>query len=231
MSAETIILTREQVQQRTFIAQVYAWMTFALGITALVAWFVQATPELLTAILGNSWTFIGLLIAELLLVIFLTKAIDRLSGQVATFVFFAYAMLNGVTFAAIFLVYTMSSIAATFWITAATFGAMSFYGYITKRDLTSIGNFCGMALLGLIVATLVNLFFQNNMIYWITTYAGVLIFVGLTAYDTQKIKNIHSEALGGEEGERKVAILAALALYLDFINLFILLLRFFGRRR
>ncbi|HYH05241.1 MAG TPA: Bax inhibitor-1/YccA family protein, partial [Bacillota bacterium] len=127
--------------------------------------------------------------------------------------------------------YTAASITSTFLVTAGTFGAMSIYGFVTKRDLTSIGNFLGMALIGLVIASFVNLFFHNSTIYWITTYAGILIFVGLTAYDTQKIKNVQAENFEDEDQERKVSILGALTLYLDFINLFIYLLRILGRRR
>jgi Integral membrane protein, interacts with FtsH len=231
MDVQSTDFSRESAQQKTFITQVYAWMCFALAITALVAWFIASTPGLVMAIFSSMWIFFGLLIAELILVGVLVKAIHKMSAQVATFVFFGYSFLNGLTFSLIFLAYTASSISSTFLVTACTFGIMSVYGFVTKRDLTSIGNLCGMALIGLVIASIVNLFFHNDVFYWITTYAGILIFVGLTAYDTQKIKRIHAGEFAGEEQERKSAILGALALYLDFVNLFLFLLRLFGRRR
>ncbi len=227
----SVSLSKTESVQRAFIAQVYAWMTFALLVTALVAWQVVNSPNLLEAIVKNQFVFYGLIIGEVLLVILLNKIINRISSGVATFLFFVYALLNGATLSVIFLMYTSSSIATTFLITAGTFGAMSLYGFMTKRDLTSIGNLCFMALIGLLIASVVNIFFNNDLLYWITTYAGILIFVGLTAYDTQKIKQIQAESLGDEGTERKVAILGALTLYLDFINLFLYLLRLFGRRR
>jgi FtsH-binding integral membrane protein len=231
MNSDSTVISRAEVQQRTFIAQVYAWMTFALGITAMVAWYVAGTPQLIMQIVSNNALFFGMLIGELVLVAVLVHRVERMSAFAATFIFFTYAMLNGFTLSILFLAYTAGSIASTFVITAGTFGALSLYGFTTKRDLSSVGNLCGMALIGLVIASLVNLFFSNSMLYWITTYAGVLIFVGLTAYDTQKIKRIHAEAFADEAQERKVSILGALTLYLDFINLFIYLLRLLGRRR
>lgn len=231
MNSESVSLSRADVQQRTFLAQVYAWMAFALGITAMVAWYVVSTPHLIEQILFNNLLFFGMIIGELILVAVLVRRVNQLSAFMATFIFFVYAMLNGFTLSILFLAYTAASIASTFVITAGTFGALSLYGFVTKRDLSSVGNLCGMALIGLVIASLVNLFFSNDLLYWITTYAGILIFVGLTAYDTQKIKQIHAEAFADGEQERKVSILGALTLYLDFINLFIYLLRLFGKRR
>jgi FtsH-binding integral membrane protein len=146
-------------------------------------------------------------------------------------VFLLYAILNGLTMSVIFLVYTSESIASTFYITAGTFAAMSLYGYYTKKDLTSIGNMAMMALIGIIIASIVNMFFHNEMMYWIITYLGLAIFVGLTAYDTQKLKQIGSNGFEYEESMEKIAILGALTLYLDFINLFLFLLRIFGGRK
>jgi FtsH-binding integral membrane protein len=231
MNSNSMTISRAEVQQRTFIAQVYAWMAFALGITAMVAWYVVGSPRLIEQVVTNNALFFGMLIGELVLVAVLVHRVNRMSAFMATFIFFAYAMLNGFTLSILFLAYTAESIASTFVITAGTFGLMSLYGFVTKRDLTGIGNLCGMALIGLIIASLVNLFFQNDMLYWISTYAGVLIFVGLTAYDTQKIKQIQAGSFEDEDQERKVSILGALTLYLDFINLFIYLLRLFGKRR
>ena len=145
--------------------------------------------------------------------------------------FFLYSALTGITFSVIFVIYTSESLASTFLITAGTFGAMSFYGYVTKKDLTSIGNLCFMGLIGVIIASVVNLFFPSSFLYTVTTYIGVLVFVGLTAYDTQKIKQMGPSVQTGTEAERKASIIGALRLYLDFINLFLMLLRLFGRRR
>lgn len=224
-------LSTQVLVQRTFINKVYGWMAGALMITAIVALFTASTPALISIILENRFLFYALLIAELGLVFYLSAAITRMSVQAASVSFIGYSILNGLTLSVIFIAFTQESLASTFFVTAGTFGAMSVYGYVTKRDLTSIGNLCGMALIGLIIASLVNMFFQNSALYWITTYAGVLIFVGLTAYDTQKIKQLNSSIDANSESGEKAAIMGALALYLDFINLFLMLLRIFGRRR
>jgi hypothetical protein len=175
--------------------------------------------------------FYGLLIAELLLVITLSGAIQRLSASAATGFFLLYSALSGVTLAAIFVLYTQSSIASTFLVTAGTFGAMSIYGHVTRRDLTSWGSFLFMGLIGFLLASVVNMFLHSEMIYWVSTYCGILIFVGLTAYDTQKLKVLAMGGFASGEDRHKAAILGALRLYLDFINLFLLLLRVLGRRR
>lgn len=226
-------LTAEQVRQEqaAFMIQVYGWMTVALLITAVVSIFVASSPAMLDLIFGNRLVFYGLLIGEVLLVISLSAAVRRVSAATATAMFIGYAVMNGLTMASIFLLYTGGSIASTFFVTAGTFGTMSAYGYFTKRDLTSWGGFLLMALIGLIIASVVNLFLQNEMLYWIATYAGVLIFVGLTAYDTQKIKQMNIIGNAGTEEDRKEAIIGALTLYLDFINMFLYLLRLFGNRR
>jgi FtsH-binding integral membrane protein len=230
MLTESISEIQEQEQAR-FIAKVYGWMGFALSITAIVAMLTVASPGMLDFIFGTRYVFVGLIIGELICVGALVGAINRFSLQVATAIFVGYAILNGLTFSVIFLVYTSSSIVSTFFITATTFGIMSTYGYFTRRDLTSVGNLCLMALVGLIIASLVNLFFNNAAIYWITTYVGILIFIGLIAWDTQKIKLMYQS--GELEGENvgKGAIMGALSLYLDFVNLFLLLLRLFGKRK
>jgi len=200
-------------------------------VTGLVAYFTATSPSMINAIVSSKLVFYGLLIGELLLVIYLTSAIKRLSQNMAITVFMVYSILNGLTMSVIFLVYTSSSISTTFLITAGTFGAMSLYGYYTKKDLTSIGNMAMMALIGIIIASIVNIFLQNEMMYWIISYLGVAVFVGLTAYDTQKLKEIGSRGFANEEGMEKIAILGALTLYLDFINLFLFLLRIFGDRK
>lgn len=217
--------------QSTFITKVYAWMSMALMITALTAVYVASSATLTQAILGNRIIFYVLLFGELGLVMFLSAALNRMNAMTATLLFIAYSVLNGLTLSVIFLVYTASSIGTTFFVTAGTFGVMSLYGYTTKRDLTSWGNLLFMALVGFVIATLVNLFLQNTIIYWVCTYIGILVFVGLTAYDTQKIKEMGAAGFDTSEGMRKGAIMGALALYLDFINLFLLLLRLFGGRR
>ena len=175
--------------------------------------------------------FLLLIIAEFALVASLAGWIMKMSAQVATLIFILYSALNGLTFSVIFLAYTADSIASTFFITAGTFAVMSAYGYFTKSDLTKFGSLLFMGLIGLIIASLVNMFFQNEMLYWITTYLGVFIFIGLIAYDTQKIKKMNVIGNEGTEEDKKEAILGALTLYLDFINLFLYMLRLFGRRK
>jgi len=217
--------------QRGFISRVYGWMAVGLFVTAAAALMTLMTPGLLRAIATNNLLFFGLLIGELVLVIALSGAINRLNPAVAGLAFIAYATLNGVTLSVLMLAFTGASIAETFGIAACTFGVMTLFGYTTHRDLTKLGSLLFMALLGLILASLFNLFFSNPAIYWITTYVGILIFIGLIAYDTQKLKNMSLVVSANGEVAQKASILGALALYLDFINLFLLLLRIFGRRR
>ena len=226
-------LTADQVKslQISFINKVYAWMCLALAITGFVALRTVSSEAMMNLIFGSQFVVMGLFIVEIGLVVWLVSAINRISSNMAIGLFLLYSALNGLTLSVLLLIYTGASVATTFFITAGTFGAMSAYGYFTKKDLTSWGNLLFMALIGLIIASLVNIFLQSSGLYWILTYAGVLIFVGLTAYDTQKIKKMSLELdIETEEG-RKGAIMGALALYLDFINLFILLLRIFGNRR
>ncbi len=220
-----------EAQTQQFFVKVYGWMSFALLLTALTAMYVLSSEALLTTIFSSKLVFYGFMGAELLLVIGLTSMIRKLSAGMATSLFVVYAILNGVTLSSIFLVYTASSITSTFFITAGTFAVMSLYGYSTKSDLTKWGNILFMALIGLIIASVVNMFLHSNMMQLIISCAGVLIFVGLIAYDTQKLKSYVSIANEGEEEARKVSILGALTLYLDFINLFLYLLRLLGRRK
>jgi len=217
--------------QALFITKVYNWMALALFITGLVSYFVASSPEMLNIIVGSKLVFYGILIAELLLVIYLTRSIQKLSQNMVIAGFLIYAVLNGLTMSIIFLIYTSNSIATTFYVTAGTFGAMSLYGYYTKKDLTSLGNMAMMALIGIIIASIVNMFLQNDMMYWIITYLGVAVFVALTAYDTQKLKELGSKGFVNDESMEKTSILGALTLYLDFINLFLFLLRIFGSRK
>lgn len=215
------------VRQNTLIRQVYAWMGAGLTVTAIMALVTLSSPSILTAIVGNRMLFFGLMIGELALVFILSGAINRLSTSTATLIFIAYSALNGVTLSVVALVYTANSIASTFVVTAGMFGAMSIYGYVTKRDLTSWGSFLFMGLIGVVIASVVNIFVGSSAVSWFISAIGVIVFTGLTAYDTWKIKEM---AAHGTEG-RKPAILGALTLYLDFINLFLMLLRFTGNRR
>lgn len=210
--------------------KVYVWMTLALVITGFTAYGVATSPGVLQAIYGNQLLFWGMIIAEFALVIGVSSAINRLSLTTATLMFILYSVINGALLSYIFLVYTASSVATVFFITAGTFGAMALVGYTTKTDLTSIGKYLFMALIGLIIATVVNVFIKSEGFTYILSYIGVLIFVGLTAYDSQKIKQMLIQAPDAGESAQKLALLGALTLYLDFINLFIYLLRIFGKR-
>lgn len=211
--------------------KVYVWMTFALAITGFTAYGVANSPGILQALVTNQILFWGLIIAEFALVIGVSSAINKMSLTTATLMFVLYSIINGALLSFIFLAYTQSSIATVFFITAGTFAAMAFVGYTTKTDLSSLGKYLLMALIGIIIATLVNVFFVKSSILDLgISYLGVLIFVGLTAYDTQKIKNMLLQAPDAGEQAQKYALLGALSLYLDFINLFIYLLRIFGKR-
>ena len=211
-------------------SRVYAWMTAGLLVTAAVASFVFNSTALSSLIFGNPLIFFGLFIVEIIAVVGLSAGINRLSPAAAMAIFMGYAALNGLTLSAIVLAYTQASIASTFFVTAGTFGAMSVYGYTTKRDLTSVGNIAILALIGLLIASIVNIFLHSAALYWVITYAGVVIFVALTARDTQKIKQLATQ-VNDERSAGRIAVLGALILYLDFINLFIFLLRIFGVRR
>ena len=210
--------------------KVYVWMTLALALTGFTAYGVATSPGIITALYSNSVLLWGLVIAEFAIVFGVSAAINRLSLTTATLLFVLYSVINGALFSSIFLIYTMSSIASVFFITAGTFGVMALIGYTTKKDLSSMGKILFMALIGIIIATIVNIFLKSSGLEMIVSYLGVLIFVGLTAYDTQKIKNMLMMAPDASEASQKIALLGALNLYLDFINLFIYLLRIFGRR-
>ena len=210
--------------------KVYVWMTLALVITGVTAYGVATSPGLMMAIATNKLLFWGLIIAEFGLVVAISAAINKLSLTTATLLFVLYSVINGATLSFIFASYTMSSIASVFFITAGTFAVMAVIGYTTKKDLTSMGKILFMALIGIIIATIVNIFLKSTGLQMIVSYLGVLIFVGLTAYDSQKIKQMLLMAPDAGEGAQKIALLGALSLYLDFVNLFIYLLRIFGRR-
>lgn len=218
---------RTVASQNTLVRQVYAWMGLGLTLTALVALVTISSPGLLEAVAGNRLIFFGLMIGELTMVAVLSAAINRLSGIAATLLFLGYSALNGLTLSIIFLVYTADSIGSTFLISAGMFGAMSAYGHLTSRDLTSWGSFLFMGLIGIVIASIVNIFLASDAVSWITSGIGVIVFTGLTAYDSWKIKALAAQ---GQTG-RKPAILGALTLYLDFINLFLMLLRLLGDRR
>ncbi|MFW6080998.1 MAG: Bax inhibitor-1 family protein [Desulfosalsimonas sp.] len=224
---------RTQVRVNSFIRSVYNWMAVGLALTGGVAYFAAHNPTLNQLIYGAPMVFFGLIIAELAMVFYLSARIQKIQSSTATGLFLLYAGLNGLTLSFIFLVYTKTSIASVFFICAATFVACSIYGMTTKRDLTSWGNFLFMGLIGIIIASVVNLFIQSTAMMTIISYIGVLVFVGLTAYDTQKLKNMAlTQPEGLEAGViRKGTIMGALTLYLDFINLLIMLLHIFGQRR
>ena len=217
--------------QKAFMARVHGWMAGGLALTGLFAMLVVNSPVLQRIILGNPIVFFGLIIGELVLVIGLSASMNRLSATGAAAGFLIYSALTGLTLSAIFLIYTSTSISTTFLVTAGTFGIVSVYGYTTKADLSSLGGLCMMGLIGVILASIVNFFLRSEAFYWMITYIGIFVFVGLTAYDTQKLKAMAAQLGGDSEQSKKVAIFGALKLYLDFINLFLLLLRLLGRRR
>jgi len=234
MESAPLNQTQTQVQARvnSFIRSVYNWMAIGLGITGFVAYYVANTESLRQLIFGNQILFFGLIIAEFGLVIAISARIQKMQASTATALFVLYSALNGATLSLIFLIYTASSITSTFFICAGTFVACSIYGWTTKRDLTSVGGFMTMGLIGIIIASVVNIFLRSPGMYMIISYIGVIVFVGLTAYDTQHLKNMAMTQPDGLEAGvvRKGAILGALKLYLDFINLFLMLLRIFGNR-
>ena len=227
--SRTIVDDSYTVLVRQSVTRAFVWMALGLAITGLTALFVADSN--LIEVLFSSGSFWMLVIAELAVVWFLSSRIMKLSMPVATAAFAVYSLLNGVTLSPIFLVYTGESITSTFFITAATFGTMAVFGYTTKRDLSSWGSYLMMALIGLIIASVVNIFLGSSLLMWAISYLGVLLFVGLTAYDTQQLKAMIAASIGDEEQTKKVALLGALNLYLDFINLFIYLLRILGKRR
>lgn len=230
MTPNQLTLSNEAEAQR-YMVKVYGWMSLALVVTGLVAMYTAASESLVNLIFGNRITFYVLIILELIAVGTLAGLFNRMSALMATVIFVGYSALNGLTLSVVFLVFTTESIASTFFITAGTFAVMSIYGYTTKSDLSKWGNLLFMGLVGLIIASIANLLMKSTMIYWVTTYIGVLIFVGLTAYDTQKIKNSNVIGNEGTDEDSKEAIMGALTLYLDFINLFLYLLRIFGRKK
>ena len=211
--------------------KVFVWMTLALAITGLTAYGVATSPTILSLIFSSKVTFFGLIIAEFALVFAISGAINRLSLSTATLLFILYSVINGATLSSIFFAFSVATIGKVFFITAGTFGAMALVGYTTKTDLTSMGKLLFMALLGIIIASVVNMFVASSGLDLILSYVGVLVFVGLTAYDTQKIKQMCQSAPDAGESTQKLALIGALSLYLDFINLFLYLLRIFANNR
>ncbi len=211
--------------EAAFIAKVYRWMAAGLALTGLFAYAVVTSPTLLRVIVGNPMVFFGLIIGELIMVVAFSRVVQRVSFGTAAAMFLAYCALSGLTFSVIFLAYTRESIASTFFITGGTFAAMSAYGTLTKKDLSSWGQFLMMGLIGVVIAAVVNIFLRSDSLSFVLSCMGVVVFTGLTAYDAQKIKAY------ARAGDERLALHGALALYLDFVNLFLMLLRLFGRRR
>jgi FtsH-binding integral membrane protein len=233
MNYKTIAQPRTHVQAtNAFLRGVYNWMAIGLGLTALVAYAVAATPAVLQAIYTNQILLWGLFLGQIGLVIAISGAVHRMSAGTATGLFLLYSALNGATLSAIFLVYTMSSIFKAFIVCTGMFAAMSVYGATTKKDLTSWGSFLFMGLIGVIIASIVNIFMASSALDFVISGVGVLVFTGLTAYDSQKLKAMGESApMDDAVAIRRGTILGALTLYLDFINLFLFLLRFFGTGR
>lgn len=233
MNEDILFSSPEQVaqEQQKFIAKVYGWMAAALAITGLTAWLTASSESMLQFIFQNSGVFIFLLIGQLLLVGVLAGWVNKMSSQVATLIFIVYSLLTGITFSALFLIYTAGSLASTFLITGGMFAVMSIYGWRTDKDLTKFGSILFMLLIGLIIASIVNFFMSSEMLYWITTYVGVFVFTGLIAFKTQNIKNAAGSLEEGSDEYNKSAVMGAFSLYLSFVNLFLMLLRIFGRRR
>jgi uncharacterized protein len=225
-----LVRTDAQLRQQNVLSQVYAWMTAGLLVTSAVATYAATAPLVLNLIYGNPGTIWLLFIVQIGLVIGLSAAINRLAPLTAVVIFLAYAALNGLTLSALVLLYTATSIAQAFLATAATFGVMSLYGATAKRDLSTAGNLLVMALIGFLIGSVINVFWANSALYWVLTYLGIAVFIGLTAWDTQRIKQLGQQVHDDATAQR-VAIIGALQLYLDFINLFVLLLRVFGSPR
>lgn len=229
---EKIIRQQEMTNASTFkvlMRKVYLWMTLALMITGITAAGVANSPNILALIYSSQVVMWGIIIAEFGLVIYISARLEKLSLSTATTLFALYSILNGVMLSSIFLLYSTAIISKVFFITAGTFGVTALYGYATKKDLSSLGNILFMALIGLGIATIVNVFMKSAMFDLILSYIGVIIFVGLTAWDSQKIKHMMMVQQDADESAQKLALIGALSLYLDFINLFLYLLRIFGR--
>ncbi len=231
MDNKPMVSSQAQVSESGFLSKVYLWMSLGLGLSAAGSFWILSQPALLKAIFTNGFLLFGLIAVEIGLVVWLSAAFQRISSGLAVGLFLGYSFLNGVTLASIFLVYTAASIVTTFAITSGTFFFFALYGVTTKKDLTGVGSLAMMGLIGVILASVVNIFLKSSGLEWAITFIGIAVFLGLIAYDTQKLKAIHAMGFESAEIEKKASILGALRLYLDFINLFILLLRIFGKRR
>ena len=225
------LMSAAEIESRSFIQKVYAWMSVGLAVTGACALYMASDPRMIMALVQNKFLFYGLMIAELGLVVFLSGWVKTMEVGTARLAFLFYAALSGVTLSVIFLVYTRGSIANAFFLTGGMFAVMSAYGYLTKTDLTSMGNFMMMGLIGIILASVVNWWAKSPAVEWAVSILSVIVFTGLTAYDTQKIKAMNVIGNAGTDMDTKEAISGALTLYLDFINLFLSLLRLTGRRR
>lgn len=227
------VKVQDESMVRTFMTGVFSWMFIALAITAVTAYFVATSPELLSLMVTETGLSIFgwvVMLAPIGFVLLMSFSFQKLSALSLSLLFLVYSVLVGMSLSFIFLAYTMGSIATTFGVTSLTFGIMAVAGYTTKTDLTKFGSILMMALVGIIIASLVNFFLQSDSMQYIISFIGVLVFTGLTAYDVQKLKRIGSEMTANQESTRKYAIMGALSLYLDFINLFLFLLRFLGKR-
>jgi FtsH-binding integral membrane protein len=219
-----------QLARQSFLSSVFGWMFLGLALTAGIAAYVAASTDMLDWLEENPFAYLGMFLGMIGLVAAISFGINRISFSVAVFLFALFAAVNGFIFAAVLEAYTTASIAASFFTAAGMFGGMATYGYVTKRDLSSLGSILFMGLIGVIIGSVVNIFWANSILYWFVTFAGVVVFCGLTAYDMQKIKQIGASGLQGDD-MRKASILGALSLYLDFINLFLFMLRIFGSAR
>jgi FtsH-binding integral membrane protein len=228
---QTAVLPRAEAGLRHFMHMVFGWMSLGLLVTGACGAYMASDPQMIVNLVHNTVLFYGLMLAELGLVLALSAWIAKMEVSTAKFAFLFYAALTGVTLSVVYLAYTAQSIAGTFFLTAGLFGIMSAYGYLTKTDLTTLGNLCFMGLIGIVLASVVNFWLHSPAIAWATSYIGILVFTGLTAYDSQKIKAMYDASSDGTDVETRSAIRGALALYLDFINLFLSLLRATGRRR
>jgi FtsH-binding integral membrane protein len=216
-------------QVAAFLRAVYGWMCAGLGVTAATAWLVASTPSLVQGIVTHRWAFFALMIAQLGIVVFLSARVQRLAPATAALLFIAYSLLTGVFFSVVLLAFAQESVAATFVVTAGMFAALALYGTVTKRELSGLGQFAMMGLIGVVIASIVGIFWQNDLFQFVLSVCGVVVFTGLTAWDARRLRGMALALPEGQTGS--YAILGALTLYLDFINLFLFLLRLFGRRR
>jgi len=225
---EQVVGAQAAERASAFLRLVYWWMAIGLGVTALIAFFVASSPALTSIFLGNRLVFFALLIGELGLVVYLSGWVARMTPGMASGLFLLYSALNGVTLSAVLLAYTGESVATTFVVTATMFGALALFGTVTRRSLAGVGQFVFMGLIGLILASIVGMFWHNDALQFLISVVGVIVFTGLTAWDAQRLKQMGASMPVGQGGS--MAVVGALSLYLNFVNLFLILLRFQGRR-